>query len=326
MQTQLDEIGNYAGAIEQLFWWSQRVGYLDIEALKQNPRFQFMHPESGVTLKSQVNIVRSLYSESQLKTQPKYSCPICFSLVDSEEKPLLRAWEINFPNNKRFFLQFSPFPLAAKHIVIIEKKHGPMRMDAASIADLLYFLDQAPTFTALSNSDVVGAGASVNQHHHYQAIDNFQLPIMQAQAITDCKKKLGNTTVQALNFPMASLKLTSDSHNGLITVAGPIIQRWKQLDPGVNTWNFALKKIEHKYALWLIARSSKHQTSPQYHHIKREGLGIVEVAGEAIYPTPKGKDAAVAWQQIRQHGLTTFLGILKDNNPLSSKELWSQVT
>lgn len=324
MQEKLDAIGNFPVALEHLFQWSEGAGYLNIKALEQNPRFSFKHPDYDLTFKAQVNIVRSQYAASQFQlTSPSGQaggrrhggCPLCFDNVASEAKPLLRAWEITL-NNKPFFIQFSPFPLAAKHLVIIQKTHSPMRMDQNSVADLIQLVDLAPQYTALSNSDITGAGASVIEHHHYQAIENFDLPIMQAKALDGRTHTHGSVTLERLDFPMASIKLHSNCKHSLIKTAGNVIKNWKNKNKKTNTWNFALKKEGNDYQLWLIARSCDHRTDEQFHYIKREGLGIVEVAGEAIYPTPTGEQAQQAWKQIREHGLETFLSILQCNNPL----------
>lgn len=318
---QLAKADGFAAAIDALAQWSEAVGYTKLAKLSKNPCFELPAPNYQVTLKAQVNIVRSLYSQAQQKKAVKPTCPICFSQIASTEKPLLRAWETQL-QNADFFIQCTPFPLASKHIVIIQKEHTPMRMNGNSVADGIAFVDLAPNFTALSNSDVIGAGASVSAHHHYQAIENFELPIMQAKAAPNCKKTEGNVTIEALHFPMASLKLTSHCAQSLIAKSNVIIQHWKQQNPGKNSWNFALRKAKGNYCLWLIARNCEHLTPERYRFIKQEGLGIVEVAGEAIYPTPTGAREQTAWDTIRNHGLEIFLGILAGNNPLNSQALW----
>jgi len=317
--------------IEKLSQWEYGVGYLTERKLKDNLRFNYLDPETKITFRTQINIARSNYSPKPIpadlsKNIPKLHCPICIENIGIPGKEDLRAFSFELSPNRLFFLQFTPFPLFPYHCVLIDQKPRPMIMSEQSVKDLTDFIQKAPGYVACSNSDVEWAGASILSHHHYQVFKNLDLPIMEAEwDLTSYKKtNIQGYTVDFgfLNYPIASIKIICRDLKIFIKTAGQIIRTWKAQEPGKNTLNLVIQydQVKNNWVGYLILRNPDHRTVQNLTHIKSEGVGIIEVAGEGIYPVPKGEHAESIMQEIKSNGLEIIKGIIQSNNPLDKKD------
>lgn len=332
MQDYLEKIYQAQGlsaVLEKLFEWEMGVGYLTEGKLKDNLRFAYPDPETGVIFKTQINIARSNYSPKPLdgKNVPKLHCPICFDNIGIPGKEDLRAFSFELEPNRKFFIQLTPFPLFTHHCVLVDHLPRPMIMSKQSVLDLVNFLNLAPGYVGCSNSDVEWAGASILSHHHYQVFKNLKLPVMEARWAEGLFKRTNvwGYTVEYgfLNYPIAVMKLTCRDQDVFIESAGALIQAWKSQVPGQNTLNLIVQKLEKNWVAYLILRNPDHRTPAELTHIKSEGVGIIEVAGEGIYPVPKGEQAEKIMTQIKEKGLDVIKGIIAGNNPLE-KSQWPQ--
>lgn len=331
MQEYLEKINQAQGlpaVLEKLFEWEMGVGYLTEGKLKDNLRFSYPDSETGIIFKTQINIARSNYSPKPLdgKNIPKLHCPICFENIGIPGKEDLRAFSFDLEPNRKFFIQMTPFPLFSHHCVLIDQLPRPMIMSKQSVMDLTNFLNLAPGYVGCSNSDVEWAGASILVHHHYQIFKNLELPIMEAKWADGLFQRTnvwGDTVEYGfLNYPIATIKLTCRDQEAFIESAGILIQIWKSQELGKNTLNLVIQKKSNLWIGYLILRNPDHRTPPELTQIKSEGVGIIEVAGEGIYPVPKGENAELIMKEIKENGLKVIKGIIEGNNPLE-KSLWA---
>jgi UDPglucose--hexose-1-phosphate uridylyltransferase len=315
----------FEAALDALYQWEYEAGYITDAKLQDNLRYAYQDPETGVVFRTQINIARSHYNPTPLagKNSPPLHCPICFENIHTPGKENLRVFEFLL-SNKNFFAQLTPFPLYPKHFVLISKKITPMIMNHHSIEDMVNFLALAPSYTVFSNSDVEWAGASILTHHHYQAIQNLKLPITEAKIIPDYLIiKSAPTGIQThiglLDFPMASCVIQSTDPKNLIWYGQKIIQHWRTPDPK-NTCNLVLQGVQDPrnknitdYFLYIIFRNPEHRTPESLKIIKSEGVGVIEVCGEGIYPVPTNPEIS---DQIKHHGLEIIKKIITGNTPL----------
>jgi UDPglucose--hexose-1-phosphate uridylyltransferase len=314
-----------SASLEQLYKWSFESGYLTQGKLEDNIRYDFYDVEFEIIFKTQINIARSQYSPkppSGVNT-PKLHCPICFENIGISGKETLRAYEFDLSKNRRFFIQLTPFPLHPKHFVLIDKTPTPMIMNQQSAQDLVNFIDQSPGYIGCSNSDVEWAGASILSHHHYQVFDNLHLPIMEAKLISKFTKEayIADNKVKygLLHFPIATCYLECKHAKTFIQTCGDIIAKWKAEIPGKNTCNLIIRKdsVTEFYQAYIIFRNPDFRTPTHLTHIKSEGVGIIEVAGEGIYPIPQEK---VIWDEIQHNGLDIIKSIITGNNPVKRED------
>ncbi|MFT6835843.1 MAG: UDPglucose--hexose-1-phosphate uridylyltransferase [Francisellaceae bacterium] len=324
MQKHLFEINKSLGlkaVLKYLYKWSLDVGYLTQGKLNDNKRYEFFDKDLDITFKTQINIARSQYSPKPLsgKNIPKLHCPICFENIGIQGKEDLRGYEFDLGLNRPFFIQLTPFPLYPKHFVLVDKKPTPMIMSEQSVRDLVTFIDLAPVYVGCSNSDVEWAGASILTHHHYQIFDNLHLPIMEASVIPNFSKNITRNkqiiTYSLLDYPIATCLVECPQAEEFIKVCGEIIKNWKLAVPGKNTCNLVVKNNAEKnlYQAYIIFRNPDFRTPENLTHIKSEGVGIIEVAGEGIYPVPETQKI---WDEIDNNGLKIIKGIIAGNNPV----------
>lgn len=329
MQSYLEQIQEEKGlteALEALYDWSKQSGYLHGGLFNENVHYSYKDKATGVTFRTQINYARSKYSAApgSAKAKKARHCPICFENIGGPGKELLRAFSFDLGHGRHFFAQLTPFPLYPYHFVVIDHDPHPMILSTQSIKDMTAFVELAPEYVACSNSDVEWAGASILVHHHYQMFKGLELPIMQAAWHGDF---FNRTNVKGytfcwgfLNYPIATLKIRCRDKNAFIAAAGELIKCWKNQVPGKNTMNLVVHLDKDRYWVgYLILRNPDHRTPKSLSHIKTEGVGIIEVAGEGIYPVPQGGKAEAIQKQIKDEGLTVINSLIKGNNPLPKK-------
>lgn len=139
---------------------------------------------------------------------------------------------------------------------------------------------------------------------------------MHARFVRECFVEREEIAFGLLDFSMACCKVTSAARESLLDVCGNIIAAWKRLEPGKNTCNLVLLKNATRFDCYILFRNPAFRTAKDLLAIKSEGVGVVEVAGEGIYPVPQGENAAELWRQIEHEGLAVIKRIIATNNPI----------
>jgi galactose-1-phosphate uridylyltransferase len=195
--------------------------------------------------------------------------------------------------------------------------------------DMAAFLEEAPGYTVCSNSDVEGAGSSILEHHHFQVFKGLKLPAMTAEAKPIFRAR--DIRAEYLDFPCASLRLSSGERDRLVRTAAEIMNTWKGGSAG-NTGNLiAWRECREKGGEWnmiIFFRNPAFQIPRELRRFKSEGIGIIEAAGAAILPVPSGPDAEELHGEIRKNGGRIIRGILEGINPVSADEepaLWESI-
>lgn len=329
MQSYLEQVNQLKGlpaVLQKMNQWAHKVGYLTKKKLSDNQHFEYLDKKTGVTFKTQINYARSNYTPEPLKGKkiPKLHCPICFENVGVEGKKDLRVFSFDLSEGRSFFIQQTPFPLFPYHFILIDHEQNPMRVNKQSLEDLTHFIEMAPGYVGCSNSDIEGAGASIVHHHHYQIFKKLQLPIMEAEWRDDAfeRTNVSGYTVKwgLLNYPCATIKVVCRNKTAFIRTLNSLIRHWKKREKG-NTANLVIQHEEGYWVGYAILRNPEFQTPEWILPIKSEGIGVIEAAGEGIYPVPSGDNEGWAWQQIEKHGLKVIKGIVEGVNPVAEENV-----
>ncbi len=307
--------------LDLLWEWESRVGYFNLESLKQNRRYHYYDEDTAVTLRAQINFARNQYTPQPPASSNSRAvhCAICYDNLELPGKEKLRVFRFLLTEESEYFVQVTPFPLFEKHFVVITMDERPMQMSRQSLADLVRFVELAPGYVGCSNSDVEWAGASILAHHHYQVFDQLDLPIMHARFAASCYGQTATLAFGLLDFPLACCKVTSTARAPMLQACGNIIAAWKQLEPGKNTCNLVVVKEATHYCCYILFRHPAFRTAEELLAIKSEGVGVIEVAGEGIYPVPSGEHAEAIWRRLEHDGLNVIKGLLASNNPVPRK-------
>jgi hypothetical protein len=77
-----------------------------------------------------------------------------------------------------------------------------------------------------------------------------------------------------------------------------------------------MHRVDGGLAIHLMFRHSDHRTREDLTAFKKEGVGVLEIAGMVIVPEPTGDGAGDRVATLRSRGLEIVHGIIASNSPL----------
>ena len=202
-----------------------------------------------------------------------------------------------------WFLQYSPYAYFDHHAIIINNRHHNMTISDDTFFKLLDFVDRYPTFFVGSNADLPIVGGSILNHEHYQGGLHL-LPVFYSK---DRKiyRKTESLKVSVLNWYNTVLRIEGKDLNEVGECCRKIFNAWKTYDdPSVDILSHTgdirhstitpiARKIGDAYSINLILRNNRcderypdgiFHAHPEHHHIKQEGIGLIEAMGLFILP------------------------------------------
>jgi len=206
----------------------------------------------------------------------------------------------------QYYLQYSPYVYYNEHCIILNKEHIPMVINRSTFKKLLSFVDQFPHYTAGSNADIPIVGGSILSHDHFQG-GCYTFPMARADfRKTFTIPEYGDLTAGIVNWPMSVVRLQGDNIERLTDCADMILKKWigytdedafifAETD-GVRhnaITPIARKNAEGRFELDLVLRNNittdehpmgVYHPHAEYHHIKKENIGLIEVMGLAVLP------------------------------------------
>ena len=206
---------------------------------------------------------------------------------------------------EEWFLQYSPYVYYNEHCILLNARHIPMTVSKESMGKLLEFVAQFPHYFAGSNADLPIVGGSILSHDHFQG-GHYELPMAKAR-VRERVRFPGFEDVDAgiLHWPMSVLRLKSEAASRLCELADRILTFWRSYsDPAAdilaftgetphNTITPISRFRDGKFELDLVLRNNRTTAEhplglfhphAEYHHIKKENIGLIEVMGLAILP------------------------------------------
>ena len=244
------------------------------------------------------------------KNMPKGAYPICLLCKENEGY----KGRINHPargnirlipltlGNEEFYLQYSPYSYYNEHCIVLNKEHKPMVIETLTIRKLLDFVDFLPHYFVGSNADLPIVGGSILAHEHFQG-GRYTFAMERAKSIYDFE--VDGVAASIIKWPLSVIRLTSNNKDELLKAFDKIFNAWLNYSDeevgilaytdGVrhNTITPIARKKNGKYELDLALRNNRtDEVHPlgifhphdEYHHIKKENIGLIEVMGLAVLP------------------------------------------
>lgn len=202
-------------------------------------------------------------------------------------------------------MQYSPYAYFNEHCIVFNSKHVPMRMTRGTINNLLDFIDLFPNYFIGSNSDLPIVGGSILNHEHYQG-GKHEMPMHKAKSLYKLTaEKYPDIEVSVIDWYNTAIRMTGYNRNTICELGGDIVEGWKKYsDEKVGIVNseeerhntctpLARLLPDGKYCLEIILRNNVttdeypdgvFHAHPEYHNIKKEGIGIIEAVGLYILP------------------------------------------
>ncbi len=208
-------------------------------------------------------------------------------------------------NGSRWGFQYSPYVYYNEHCIVFNGQHIPMKIDRAAFRKLFDFIKLFPHYFLGSNADLPIVGGSILSHDHFQG-GNYTFAMAKAP-MEQTVSIPGYEDVEAgiVKWPLSVLRIRSKDETRLIDLADHILKNWRtytDADAFIyaetdgephNTITPIARKIGDTYELDLALRNNittdehplgVYHPHAQYHHIKKENIGLIEVMGLAVLP------------------------------------------
>ena len=214
-------------------------------------------------------------------------------------------------NGTQWGFQYSPYVYYNEHCILLNSEHTPMKIDRAAVVKLFDFIRQFPHYFIGSNADLPIVGGSILTHDHFQG-GHYVF----AMETAEMEKKIeipGYEDVESgiVHWPLSVIRIRHKNPERLIDLADHILEKWRGYSDeeafifaeteGVphNTITPIARRRGEEYELDLTLRNNitteerplgVYHPRPEYHHIKKENIGLIEVMGLAVLPSRLKKE------------------------------------
>ena len=202
--------------------------------------------------------------------------------------------------------QYSPYVYYNEHCIVFNGQHVPMKIERATFVKLFDFIKLFPHYFLGSNADLPIVGGSILSHDHFQG-GNYTF----AMAKAPIEKQVtipGYEDVEAgiVKWPLSVLRIRSTDEKRLIDLADHILAAWRGYTDEAafiyactegephNTITPIARKVGDTFEMDLALRNNittqehplgVYHPHAQYHNIKKENIGLIEVMGLAVLPS-----------------------------------------
>ena len=242
------------------------------------------------------------------------SYPKCLLCVENEGY----AGRVNHParenhrimpitvNDSAWGFQYSPYIYYNEHCIVFNGKHTPMKIEKETFMKLFDFVKLFPHYFLGSNADLPIVGGSILSHDHFQG-GHYTFAMAKAPIEKHFEVK-GFEDVESgiVKWPLSVIRLRSKDEKRLIELGTHILNAWRGYtdeeafvfaetdgEPH-NTITPIARKVGEIYELDLTLRNNitteehplgLYHPHAEYHNIKKENIGLIEVMGLAVLPS-----------------------------------------
>lgn len=208
-------------------------------------------------------------------------------------------------NDSQWGFQYSPYVYYNEHCIVFNGQHVPMKIDRAAFIKLFDFVKQFPHYFLGSNADLPIVGGSILSHDHFQGghytFAMAKAPIEKKVTIPEYE----DVEAGIVKWPLSVLRIRHKDEKRLIDLADHVLKNWRSYtdedafifaetdgEPH-NTITPIARKVGDIYELDLTLRNNitteehplgLYHPHAQYHNIKKENIGLIEVMGLAVLP------------------------------------------
>ena len=209
-------------------------------------------------------------------------------------------------NDSNWGFQYSPYVYYNEHCIVFNGQHTPMKIEKQTFIKLFDFVKLFPHYFLGSNADLPIVGGSILSHDHFQG---GHYTFAMAKAPIEVPVTIpGYEDVEAgiVKWPLSVLRIRSTDEKRLIDLADHVLQAWRGYtdeeacifaetdgEPH-NTITPIARKVGDVFELDLTLRNNLtteehplglYHPHAQYHNIKKENIGLIEVMGLAVLPS-----------------------------------------
>lgn len=305
---------NPKAATDYFYKLSQDSNYIRRDRIARDERWNADSPYGEIELS--INLSKPEKDPKAIaaaKNAPQSSYPKCQLCVENEGY----AGRVNHPgrsnhriipitiNDSPWGFQYSPYVYYNEHCIVFNSKHVPMAINHDTFVKLFDFVEQFPHYFLGSNADLPIVGGSILSHDHFQG-GNHEFPMAKAP-IEEEVIIPGFEDLKAgiVKWPMAVIRLRSKDRERVIAAADHILDTWRGYsdeEAGIlantdgephNTITPIARMKDGEFELDLVLRCNittdeypmgVFHPHEEWHHIKKENIGLIEVMGLAVLP------------------------------------------
>lgn len=302
-------------ATEFFYGFSQDTNYIRRDRVKKDMKWKVNSPYGDIDIT--INLSKPEKDPKAIaaaKNAKQSSYPKCQLCMENEGY----AGRMNHParqnhriipltiNDSKWGFQYSPYVYYNEHCIVFNGQHVPMKIDRAAFTKLFDFVKQFPHYFLGSNADLPIVGGSILTHDHFQG-GHYEFAMERAEIEKEFTIP-GYEDVKSgiVHWPLSVIRIQSKDEKRLIDLADHILKKWRGYtdeeayifaetdgEPHNTITPIARKKGE-VYELDLTLRNNitteecplgLYHPHNEYHHIKKENIGLIEVMGLAVLPS-----------------------------------------
>lgn len=208
-------------------------------------------------------------------------------------------------NDSKWGFQYSPYVYYNEHCIVFNGQHVPMKIERNAFIKLFDFVKLFPHYFLGSNADLPIVGGSILSHDHFQG-GHYTFAMAKAP-MEETVTIPGYEDVEAgiVKWPLSVLRIRHKDEKCLIDLASHVLEKWRSYTDEAafifaetdgephNTITPIARKVGDTYELDLTLRNNittdehplgVYHPHAEYHHIKKENIGLIEVMGLAVLP------------------------------------------
>ena len=320
-------------ATDWYYAFSKATDYIRVYRIRKDLRWKVPSPYGEIDIT--INLSKPEKDPKAIaaaKLQKQSGYPKCLLCTENEgfagslSKPARQNHRI-IPvtlAGEEWFLQYSPYVYYNEHCIVLCKEHRPMKIDRATFARMLDFVTLFPHYFIGSNADLPIVGGSILSHDHMQG-GCYTFPMEKAPVKVPIRFR-GFDAVESgiVSWPLSVLRLRSADRGALEELSERILLAWRGYTDEAsviyaetdgephNTITPIARRRGADYELDLVLRNNL--TTPEhplglyhphaeYHNIKKENIGLIEVMGLAVLPARLKEEMRILEEQFQSGSL-----------------------
>lgn len=303
-------------ACEYFYNLSVKNDYVQKTAIGRNLKWEYV--DGDRTLEITVNLSKPEKNNkdiAKLLTAPKKAkYPACLLCKENEgfegtathpARENIRTISLTL-GGEPWFVQYSPYAYYNEHMIAISENHTPMHIESDTVDKVLDFVDYFPNYMIGSNAALPIIGGSILNHEHFQGgghlMPMHKAPVLKTSYVCKTYKTV---KVGVVDWYNSVIRLISSDRKAIGGLTKEIIKAWQDFSCescGIyaetggekhNSLSPVCRKDGDTYIMDIILRNNitseefpdgVFHAHPEYHNIKKEGIGLIEAMGLFILP------------------------------------------
>lgn len=317
-------------ATQKFYEFSKKTNYIRTDRIAKNvywtSKTEYGDLEITINLSKPEKDPRDIEKQKNMPASSYPKCLLCYENVGyagNANHPARQNHRV-LPfilGEEKWYFQYSPYVYYNEHAIVFSKEHRPMKISRESFVRIFDFLEQLPHYFLGSNADLPIVGGSILSHDHYQG-GNHEFPMAKA----DMEERLsfvGFEGIEAgvVKWPMSVLRLRTKNRDQLVELCDKILSSWREYsdeacdifaysgEEAHNTITPIGRRRGEYFEMDLVLRNNRRSEEhplgifhphKEYHNIKKENIGLIEVMGLAVLPGRLKEELEILKQYLQE--------------------------